>query len=88
MTRPLEDFTPTDDDWMANGLCRKVSRDFYPARNTDRNVAPARAICAECPVAADCLAYALEHDERFGVWGGKTPAQRRALQRANESKEN
>src|SRR3712207_1279374 len=35
--------------------------------------------CRRCPAAAACLAYALAADERFGIWGGTTPDQRRAL---------
>lgn len=33
-------------------------------------------ICQTCPVVQECLAHALEHDERFGVWGGTLPQQR------------
>lgn len=42
---------------------------------------PAKAICAGCPVRAPCLQYALDHDERFGIWGGKTERERRRLKR-------
>jgi Transcription factor WhiB len=37
----------------------------------------ASSVCRSCPVAAECLAYALAADERFGVWGGMTPEERR-----------
>lgn len=30
----------------------------------------AKAVCASCPVRADCLAYALRHSVRYGIWGG------------------
>jgi hypothetical protein len=30
----------------------------------------AKAICAVCPVRAECLAAALANGERYGVWGG------------------
>lgn len=40
--------------------------------DTDRAI----AICNTCPVINDFLAHALEHEERFGVWGGKTPQDR------------
>lgn len=36
----------------------------------------ARACCRGCPVRAECLAYAIAADERFGVWGGTTPVER------------
>ena len=36
---------------------------------------PAKAICARCPVKAECRAYAIEHD-LHGVWGGTTRRER------------
>jgi WhiB family redox-sensing transcriptional regulator len=41
----------------------------------------ALAICATCPVQRECLDYALEARERFGIWGGKTEKQRRQILR-------
>lgn len=42
-------------------------------------VRKAKAIClTECANTAACLAWALEHDETFGVWGGTTVRERRA----------
>lgn len=38
----------------------------------------ARAVCGRCPVREQCLAWALRHGEREGVWGGLTPRQRAA----------
>lgn len=43
-------------------------------------VTRARAVCAACPVAAQCLDYALEK-EVYGVWGGTTEADRRVMRR-------
>jgi len=40
---------------------------------------PVRAICAACPIWADCLAYATVH-EFFGIWGGMTSLERKAVQ--------
>lgn len=39
----------------------------------------ARAVCAGCPVRAQCLAWALDTRQQFGVWGGLTTPERRAL---------
>ena len=41
----------------------------------------ARQLCAECPVQAVCLEYALDAREPFGVWGGTTPGERRRMLR-------
>jgi WhiB family redox-sensing transcriptional regulator len=39
----------------------------------------AKAICHRCPLEDECLAWALEHNERFGVWGGTSERERRDL---------
>ncbi len=41
----------------------------------------ARAVCHGCPVRLDCLADALDSRADFGVWGGMTERERRALLR-------
>jgi WhiB family redox-sensing transcriptional regulator len=42
----------------------------------------AKRICSGCEVRAECLEYALAHDERFGIWGGLSERERRRLRRA------
>lgn len=68
--------------WMRDALCRQVDvgEVFYP--DSRGNAREAKQLCRQCPVIADCLAYALEHDEAFGIWGGLGPRERRALRRA------
>jgi WhiB family redox-sensing transcriptional regulator len=39
-------------------------------------------VCRSCDVRAECLEYALENDERFGIWGGMSERERRRLKRA------
>ncbi|MGE9807275.1 MULTISPECIES: WhiB family transcriptional regulator [unclassified Janibacter] len=41
----------------------------------------AKAVCQGCPVVADCLADALDNRTEFGVWGGLTERERRAILR-------
>ena len=41
----------------------------------------AKRVCMSCEVRAECLEYALEHDERFGIWGGLSERERRRLKR-------
>jgi WhiB family redox-sensing transcriptional regulator len=41
----------------------------------------ARAVCTTCPVRLECLAEALDNRLDFGVWGGMTERERRALRR-------
>lgn len=41
--------------------------------------AEVRAACGRCLMREACLEYALEADERYGVWGGLDREQRKAL---------
>ncbi len=43
----------------------------------------AKRLCGSCPVRVLCLAFAVEHGEAFGVWGGLNPEERRALAAAH-----
>jgi WhiB family redox-sensing transcriptional regulator len=38
-------------------------------------------VCGACPVRAECLAEALDNEIEWGVWGGLTERERRALLR-------
>lgn len=61
-------------DWMLRGLCRQTDPDaFFPDKG--ERAEDAKAVCHRCPVQAECLQYALDHDERYGVWGGMTQRQ-------------
>jgi len=41
----------------------------------------AREFCRTCPVRTECLAHALDQRIEFGVWGGTTERERRAMLR-------
>lgn len=73
-----------DTRWMAAAACRGADTAlFFPSPGTGQGarsavaVADAKAICAGCPVAGECLDYAIATDQRFGVWGGLTTHERR-----------
>lgn len=62
--------------WMSRGRCAEVDTDlFFPEKGA--STAQAKRVCMSCEVRVQCLAWALEHGERFGVWGGLSYAQRR-----------
>ena len=42
----------------------------------------AKRVCSSCEVRAECLEYALENDERFGIWGGLSERERRRMRRS------
>jgi WhiB family transcriptional regulator, redox-sensing transcriptional regulator len=71
-------------EWMIDGLCAQVDPEaFFPEKGGQTK--PAKSICnGGCPVKAECLAYALERGERFGIWGGLSERERRKLERAAE----
>ncbi len=69
-----------DAGWQRHGLCLGLDPElFFPGRGDD--AAPAKAVCAECPVRATCLDHALANGEKFGVWGGKSEKERQKLRR-------
>ena len=67
--------------WMENAVCRQTDPElWFPELGSSGRVA--KQICQQCPVLEQCLAYALEHQER-GIWGGTSEKQRQQL-RAKE----
>jgi WhiB family transcriptional regulator, redox-sensing transcriptional regulator len=69
--------------WQRRGACRRPDVDpdaFFPEKGGSTRAA--KAVCATCPVTAECLAYALANDERWGVYGGKSERERRKLRPA------
>ncbi|GAA2128707.1 hypothetical protein GCM10009843_29460 [Nocardioides bigeumensis] len=68
-----------NDDWAAAALCREAEPDALFVRGAKQN--KAKQLCGGCPVRAECLAEALDNQVEWGVWGGLTERERRALLR-------
>jgi len=66
-------------DWAATAACRSTDPDELFVQGAAQN--RAKAVCQGCPVRIECLADALDHRVEFGVWGGMTERERRALLR-------
>ena len=88
MQRRRRDEGP-DRDWEDDGACRGMTPAlFYPPEGTGGRGAGsdvyrnAREVCHACPVIAECREYALTTREPYGMWGGLTPAERRAIMAA------
>lgn len=65
-------------DWQQDGACRGLDVEiFFPAHGEDTS--RPKAICGMCQVRVRCLAYAIAHGERFGIWGGLTAKERARL---------
>jgi len=66
--------------WHQHGACRGADPNlFFPERG--ESVKEAKAVCARCPVRAECLDYAMENHEVVGIWGGLSARERRQLSR-------
>lgn len=75
-------------DWMKQANCKGVDSNlFFPKRGTesDRFIKQAVAYCNECPVVEQCLEYALDTDQKIGIWGGTSGRQRRMIQRMRKT---
>lgn len=75
----------TQQDWMADGVCRGKTNIFFPphgeqAEARERREAVARALCVTCPVLLECRDYARRHREQ-GFWGGENDEQRLEVRR-------
>ncbi len=68
-----------DQHWTAYGACGGLSPDDLFVEGAAQR--SAREVCLGCPVRLDCLVDALDHHIAFGVWGGLTERERRALLR-------
>jgi WhiB family transcriptional regulator, redox-sensing transcriptional regulator len=79
------DETDPDLGWQDRALCAQADPEaWFPDRGGSTR--EPKAVCRRCPVRAQCLDYALENGERYGVWGGLSEQQRRPLLAAREAK--
>ena len=66
--------------WQDEALCATADPEcWFPERGGSTR--DAKKVCRGCPVQVECLEYALEHDLRFGIWGGLSERERRRLKR-------
>jgi WhiB family redox-sensing transcriptional regulator len=75
--------TETEEDplaWQTESLCAQTDPEaFFPEKGGSTR--DAKKICGSCEVRAECLEYALQNDERFGIWGGLSERERRKLRK-------
>lgn len=66
--------------WQTDALCAQTDPEaFFPEKGGSTR--DAKRICTSCDVRDACLEYALQNDERFGIWGGLSERERRKLKR-------
>lgn len=76
---------PEQLDWRHRAACREQDPElFFPVGNSGPalvQIAEAKAVCRRCPVADECLSWALTSGQDYGVWGARSEDERRALSR-------
>lgn len=72
-------------DWRFEAACLTHDPElFFPIGDSGPavdQVERAKVVCRTCPVMQECLAWALETGQDFGVWGGMSEAERLTLRR-------
>ncbi|WP_419865383.1 WhiB family transcriptional regulator [Candidatus Poriferisodalis sp.] len=72
--------------WRASAACKDVDTNIFfigPGKSPDA----ALAICNRCEVKDECLQFALDNEEDFGIWGGLNADQRKQLRKRGDAKE-
>lgn len=77
-------------DWTATVACRGPQaslffgpNQFEPKRERLEREEAAKDLCGRCPALVECRSYALDTAEPFGIWGGLTEGERRAMKIAS-----
>ena len=85
-------FVPKTQDWLSRAGCQGEPTDTFFAADHERGmelrrkVRRAKRICWSCPVLESCRSHALRTDEPYGIWGGLTPTERRAVVAASSTR--
>jgi WhiB family transcriptional regulator, redox-sensing transcriptional regulator len=72
------------EDWRAKASCRDADPEIFFNVHT---INEAKGVCRECPVIAQCLAFAEDTDNNglllgaVGVWGGLSETERRDMRK-------
>ncbi|MGI5414274.1 WhiB family transcriptional regulator [Actinomadura luteofluorescens] len=90
-------FDRRDWAWQERAACRGegLALFFGPATGDDREYPPAKRdreaeakwICGLCEVRTDCLEYALDAGEKYGIFGGLNEEERKRFRRAKSARE-
>ncbi|MBT2382065.1 WhiB family transcriptional regulator [Streptomyces sp. ISL-11] len=75
-------------NWRQHAACREEHPDLFFPIGTGApaltQTEDAKSVCRRCPVMERCLRWALETNQEYGVWGGTSEAERRALRRTRQ----
>jgi len=62
------------------GVCHRqddLTHLFFSDNTSEQN--EAKAMCFDCAVQFECLEYAIENNEKFGIFGGLLQSERRSI---------
>lgn len=65
-------------NWQLKGSCRGLDPNFFHPSKGESSDTP-KMMCKNCPVKESCLSFAIVNFEKFGVWGGTSERERRAI---------
>lgn len=74
-------------DWQEEALCRTLPNILFFGEEGESELERqgrehrAKAVCDRCPVAEPCLEFAMETNQKYGIWGGLTDKERASLKR-------
>ena len=78
------------EEWLDAGACRSEDPElFFPITSSGPStaqIAAAKAVCQGCGVQSQCLHYALESHQSYGVWGGTSEEERLGMTRRAENR--
>ena len=87
---PIQSLTDVTEqlDWQEDAACRKYDNELFfgPEQGESELEKQARemrakAVCHSCPVREPCLEFAMETNQKYGIWGGHTDKERASLKR-------
>jgi WhiB family redox-sensing transcriptional regulator len=68
----------SNQEWQDLAACRTIPVEmFFPPAEQEAD--DAKSVCDACTVREPCLEFAITAGERFGIWGGLTPQERRSI---------
>ena len=72
--------------WRLDAACADADPTlFFPVGATGaavEQIERAKEVCAGCPVAQECLIFAVTTNQEYGVWGGLDEDERREVRRS------
>ncbi|HEX2296088.1 MAG TPA: WhiB family transcriptional regulator [Actinomycetota bacterium] len=74
-------------DWQEEAACRPYDNLTFFGEEGESELekqareSRAKAVCRTCPVAEPCLEFAMETNQKYGIWGGLTDKERASLKR-------